>query len=83
MKENKDKQNKKIEYYTVDRIEEEIVVLENRDTLEKENINLKKLPKGIKQGIILKKINNVFFIDMDKTEKVAKRLNDKMKNLIQ
>ena len=40
--------NNKIEYYTVDRIEENIVVLENRITLEIINTNLKSLPRKYK-----------------------------------
>ena len=40
LKDVKYRNNKKIEYYTVDRIEENIVVLENRNTLKMINVNL-------------------------------------------
>ena len=45
-----------IEIFTVDRIEDDIVVLENRTTQEIINSSLNELPNDIKTGDILKKV---------------------------
>ena len=54
--------------YAVDRIEENIVVLENISSGEIVNIDIKKLPKNIKEGNILIKENDQYTLDLD-TEK--------------
>ena len=55
--------------YIVDRIEENIVTLENKDT--KEMINIKKdlLPKNIKEGNVLKYENNTYTLDKEEEER--------------
>ena len=70
-----------IEIFTVDRIEEGIVVLENRTTQEITNISISELPNEIKTGDILKKVNGKFFIDEEETKSVEKRIHDKMNDL--
>ena len=70
-----------IEEFTVDRIEEGIVVLENRKTLKTENVEAKKLPKEIKEGDILNKINGKYFINEKQTKEVTERIQDKMNKL--
>ena len=70
-----------IEEFTVDRIEEGIVVLENRKTLKTENVEAKKLPKEIKEGDILNKINGKYFINEKQTKEVTKRIQEKMNKL--
>ena len=67
-----------IETFTVDRIEDDIVVLENRTTQEMININISELPNDIKMGDILKKVNGKYFIDEEETKSVGKRIEDKM-----
>ena len=54
--------------YAVDRIEENIVVLENISSGEIVNEDIKKLPKNIKEGNILIKENDKYTLDLD-TEK--------------
>lgn len=70
-----------IEIFTVDRIEEGIVVLENRTTQEITNISISELPNEIKTGDILKKVNGKYFVDEDETKGVEKRIHDKMNDL--
>ena len=70
-----------IESFTVDRIEESIVVLEDRKTNRMYDIEKDILPEGIKPGDIIKKINGKFFIDEIETQEVAQRIQKKMDNL--
>ena len=70
-----------IEIFTVDRIEEGIVVLENRTTQEITNISISELPNEIKTGDIVKKINGKYFIEEEETKSVEKRIEDKMNDL--
>lgn len=70
-----------IEIFTVDRIEDDIVVLENRRTQEIVNISISELPNEIKTGDILKMVNGKYFIDEEETKSVEKRIEDKMNDL--
>lgn len=70
-----------IEEFTVDRFEENMAVLESRKTGKMINIPKESLPQEVKTGDILKKINGKYFIDSNKTEEVAKRIENKMKDL--
>ena len=70
-----------IEIFTVDRIEDNIVVLEDRITQEIINININELPNEIKTGDIIKKINGKYFIDEEETRTIEKRIEDKMNDL--
>ena len=70
-----------IEEFTVDRFEENYVVLENRKTNEIINVNKNELPEGIDEEDILDKINGKYIIDRNKTEEVSNRISDKMNNL--
>ena len=70
-----------IEEFTVDRFEENYVVLENRETNEIINVNKNELPEDIDEGDILDKINGKYIIDRNKTEEVSNRISDKMNNL--
>ena len=70
-----------IEEFTVDRIEEGIAVLENRKTLKTENVEKEKLPKEIKEGDILNKINGKYFINETRTKEATERIQEKMNKL--
>lgn len=70
-----------IEIFTVDRIEDDIAVLEDRTTEEIINVNINELPNEIKTGDIVKKINGKYFIDEEETKSVEKRIEDKMNDL--
>lgn len=69
------------EEFTVDRFEGNIAVLENRKTQEMINLKKEELPEGLKTGDIIKKINGKFYIDRVETEKIEKRIKNKMKDL--
>ena len=70
-----------IEEFTVDRIEEGIAILENRKTLKTENVETEKLPKEIKEGDIINKINGKYFINEKQTKEVTERIQEKMNKL--
>lgn len=67
--------------YIIDRIEDNIAILEQQDTKEFININTNILPTGIKEGMILSIINNTYTIDIKATEKRKKEVLEKFKRL--
>ena len=67
--------------FTVDRIENDIAVLENRDTGEMFNVNKSDLPQELKEGTILKMVNNKYERDKEEQKKVEDRIRDKMNKL--
>ena len=67
--------------YIVDRIEDNIVVLENQDTKEIINIDMSLLPKKIKEGNILIYKNNSYYIDKEAEIKRKKEILEKFKKL--
>lgn len=70
-----------IKEYTVERFEENILVLEDRKTQKMLNIEKNKLPNKIKEGDIIKEINGKFLKDEEKTEEVLERIKNKMDDL--
>lgn len=70
--------------YAVDRIENNIVVLENIDTCEIIEIDINNLPENIHEGSIIVNDNNKYIIDEiteeEKRQSLRNRL-DKLKNL--
>ena len=67
--------------FTVDRIENDIAILENRDTGEMLNVNKRDLPQELKEGTILKMVNNKYEIDNEEQKKVEDRIREKMNKL--
>lgn len=67
--------------FTIDRFENDIAVCENRKTGEIIEIEKSKLPLNIKEGTIIKKVNNEFIEDIEENEKTAERIKNKMDNL--
>ena len=73
-------------YYTVDRIEGDdidggkIAVLEPDDG-EVINIKLKDLPSEVKEGDILKFEKSVYTIDMERTKRSKKDIDERFKKL--
>lgn len=70
-----------IQEFSIDRFEENIAVLENRDSGEILNIELENLPEGIKEGDILKCINGKYVLDKEKTEEEAESIKEQMDSL--
>lgn len=67
--------------YTVDRIEKEYIVLENRETLEIINVEKKLLPNSIKEQDIVNFINNKYIIDKELTNSTKKNIKDRFNKL--
>lgn len=72
--------NENIEY-TIDRIEENIAVCENRQTNEMINIKVEELPKEVREGSILTYKDGKFILNAEKEEEIEKRIKEKMNNL--
>ena len=67
--------------YSVDRIEEDIVVLENRNTKEIINVDKNILPNNLKEGTILDYINGKYIINEEYTNKIKKDIRNKFDRL--
>ena len=70
-----------IKTYTVDRIEGNIVVCENRATKEMININIKDLPEDISEGEIIENINGKFYKNENEKSEIENRIRKKMDDL--
>lgn len=70
-----------IQEFSVDRFEDNMVVLENREDGNKINVERSKLPNDIKEGDILKSINGKYSLDKEKTLDETNRIKDKMNHL--
>ena len=71
-------------FYTVDRIEEDIAVLYERDGEEnKTDIHVSELPEDIKEGDILKfdEENSTYTIDKEQTEQVKTNIEERFRKL--
>lgn len=67
-------------YYTIDRIEENIVVCEAPDQ-SLIRLPLSKLPSDLKEGDVLKKNGETFLLDIQATEKRKKLMRKKLMDL--
>ena len=67
--------------YALDRIEENIAILENIQTGEKIKVSIFKLPQNLHEGTILKEENNTYIIDNQEEEKRRKEIEEKFKKL--
>ncbi len=69
------------ETLVVDRIEDEIAVCENRSNGVMINIQLSKLPDGVKEGSVIKYFDGKYRIDSDEQKNIEERIKDKMDGL--
>lgn len=67
--------------FSIDRIEENKVVLENRKDGTTIQVGKENLPKNIKEGDIIKEINGKFILDKVKTQEETDRIKNKMNDL--
>ena len=67
--------------YVIDRIENNIAVLENINTREIINIDINLLPKNIKEGNIIKYKNNKYKIDKKEERKRRQSILEKFNKL--
>lgn len=65
----------------IDRIEENLAVCENLETREMIQIEIQKLPSGIKEGTVIKFEGNEYLIDKDEENQRRKRIEEKMNRL--
>ena len=70
-----------IKEFSIDRIEENKVVLENRKDGTILQVEKERLPKNIKEGDILKEIKGKFLIDKVRTQEETDRIKNKMNDL--
>lgn len=70
-----------IEEFTVDRFESDFVVLEDRNTGKMLDVKKEDLPKDIKEGDILDKINGKYTVNQEKTLEAKERIKNKMKKI--
>lgn len=67
--------------YIVDRIEDNIAVLENMKTKETVEVKLNTLPSKVKEGSVLKYENKKYTIDKKEEEERKKTILDKFNRL--
>ena len=67
--------------YTLDRIEGEMAVLENRKSKEMIEIPYVELPTSVKEGDILDKRGRKFFLNTEKTEEVENKVQEQFNQL--
>lgn len=60
--------------FAIDRIENNIAILENLKTKEKKEISIQLLPSDVKEGMIIIKNNNKYYIDKEEEIKRRKRI---------
>lgn len=70
-----------IEEYTIDRFEENIVVLEDRKSGKMKNVERNKIAEECEEGDILKCINGKYILDKEETKRLENDIQDKYKNL--
>ena len=68
-------------FFTINRFEGNIAILENRETKEMIEVSLSALPPKSKEGDILKWENHKFLYDKEKTNQTKKRIQDKFQKL--
>ena len=67
--------------YIVDRIENNIAILENKETKEIVNISLDILPSNLKEGNVLKYENNTYILDTKEEERRKLIISEKFNRL--
>ena len=67
--------------YVIDRIEKNIVILENRTNNEMTEINIDKLPKNIKEGDIITLSNNEYVKEIEKTKLIKNNIRNRFNRL--
>ena len=69
------------ETLVVDRIEDEIAVCENRANGVMINIQLSKLPEGVREGSVIKYFDGKYRIDSEEQRNIEDRIKEKMDSL--
>lgn len=69
------------EIFAIDKIEDNIVILENITSKEKKEINKEILPLDIKEGSIINYENNTYSLNINEEEKRRQQILERFKNL--
>ena len=67
--------------YIIDRIEDNIAILENQETKEMIDIDINELPANIKEGNVLIYENKKYYIDVNLEEERKKNILEKFQKL--
>lgn len=67
--------------YAIDQIIDNIAILENIETKEKLEVDIKLLPKNVKEKNVLVEKNGKYFKDKKEEEARLKRIEEKLKRL--
>lgn len=68
--------------YTVEKIEDNIVILEDRSKNTFFNIEKSNLPNNIKEGDILEVVDGKYIINKDSTKKIKEDIRNKFNSLM-
>ena len=68
--------------FTVEKIEDNIVILEDRNKNTFFNIDKSKLPNNIKEGDILDLLDDKYIINEDSTKKIKEDIRNKFNSLM-
>lgn len=68
--------------YTVEKIEEDLVILEDRKNNKLFNIDKKLLPQNINEGDIIEIVNNKYVINKELTNNIKKEIRNKFDSLM-
>ena len=68
--------------FTVERIEDDKVVIEDRNTKETIVLQIGDLPTNIKEGDILEKNHDSFIINEEETKKIKENIRNRFNSLI-
>ncbi len=63
--------------YTVEKIEDKIVILEDRKTNKLIDVKIDNLPKNIKEGDIINNLSGKYIIDKKETNKIKNNIRNK------
>ena len=67
--------------WSIDRIEENIAILENRTTQELKEVDITLLPNNIKEGSIVSYENNIYTLELSKEEKIRQEILERFQKL--
>ena len=67
--------------WAIDRIEDNIAILENRTTQELKEVDITLLPNNIKEGSIVSYENNTYTLELSKEEKIRQEILERFQRL--
>lgn len=67
--------------WVIDRIEDDIVIIENLETKEKKEVDISLLPSSIHEGSVLFFLNNTYYVDILEERKRKIEILEKFKKL--